>query len=381
LTVRDDDFIRVNGEKASVRFFLDEDSHEFSATIIPFGESEDNLQPENICARWDFIDIPSGDHVLELKIPPSDQDALTVKTNDGRSIKPRSYKLGKAALTPLFRMILSSADYTSPYNLRITEESLLKNYYERETHKDSYRKSPEAEHPFFLFFHQARMRTLSRIFKKYIKPQNRVLDVGSGYSMFFLIGENWDFEITCCDIDAPALDKMKILKPEYNWVLADAKSLPWENGYFDVLYAGEIIEHMTDPASVLREWGRVLKSGGILILTTPNRDRLLAKAIGERMPVHHEHLEEFNLKELRSLLKTNGFEMIEKTGIYLEFLINWWRPRPERLDLLTARFAGPQHSGLYKIAMEMGRIAPSLAFDLVVVGRKISGGFEKVETR
>lgn len=50
--------------------------------------------------------------------------------------------------------------------------------------------------------------------------------------------------------------------------------LPFENNHFDFVYAGEIIEHIFDTKSFLKEIHRVLKPGGYLILTTPNLARL-----------------------------------------------------------------------------------------------------------
>ncbi len=367
---RENDPITVKGNSAFVPFVCKNSIDFLTVSVSPYDKSDN---PKSACGTWHFNEIPPGENVLEVRMPTVDLHSLAVKTQDGNTIMPTSYSPGEAILTPLFMVVLTSTDFNSTYTLRITDTQVLKDYYERESHKDSYRESSADEHPFFTSFHNARMRTLSKLFQKYIMPGSRVLDVGSGYSMFFLIGDDWQFEITCCDIDIPALEKMRKLKPEWEWVAADAQNLPWEEGHFDAVYAGEIIEHMPEPGAALREWSRVLRPGGILILTTPNKDRILSRARGEVVPVHNEHIRELNMKEIKSLLGKVGFEIIEKTGIYLEFLINWWRPRSMRTDILTSRFTNPRLSSLYRIAMEMGRIAPSLAFDIIVVGRKYIG--------
>ena len=49
-----------------------------------------------------------------------------------------------------------------------------------------------------------------------------------------------------------------------------SKGLPYDSGYFDAIFAGEIIEHMTDDMFFLAECKRILKKNGILLLTTPN---------------------------------------------------------------------------------------------------------------
>jgi SAM-dependent methyltransferase len=50
----------------------------------------------------------------------------------------------------------------------------------------------------------------------------------------------------------------------------DAEDLPFDEGFFDAIYCGEVIEHVFDPGRLLKEIRRVLKQGGICVLTTPN---------------------------------------------------------------------------------------------------------------
>jgi len=50
----------------------------------------------------------------------------------------------------------------------------------------------------------------------------------------------------------------------------DEKSFPFDDAYFDVVYCGEIIEHLFNPDHLLAEVYRVLKPQGIGIITTPN---------------------------------------------------------------------------------------------------------------
>ncbi|SIO15217.1 Methyltransferase domain-containing protein [Singulisphaera sp. GP187] len=54
-------------------------------------------------------------------------------------------------------------------------------------------------------------------------------------------------------------------------VVASAERLPWSDGQFDAVVADSLIEHLDDPAQALREWVRVLRPGGRLIVWSPNR--------------------------------------------------------------------------------------------------------------
>ncbi|MFA6523272.1 MAG: methyltransferase domain-containing protein [Candidatus Peribacteraceae bacterium] len=59
-----------------------------------------------------------------------------------------------------------------------------------------------------------------------------------------------------------------------NQVVGDLEHAPFENGSFDTVYAGEIIEHTWTPSMMIRECRRILKPGGLLLLDTPNPYRI-----------------------------------------------------------------------------------------------------------
>ena len=107
---------------------------------------------------------------------------------------------------------------------------------------------------------------------------------------------------------------------------------PFADGSFDMVFAGEIIEHVADPDYLLCEIRRVLKPGGYLLLTTPNLvcwyNRLLVLAGVTPMFVEHSyyrnygpsysfarrvtpavgHLRIFTLTPLKKILEHNGFD-------------------------------------------------------------------------
>ncbi len=97
-------------------------------------------------------------------------------------------------------------------------------------------------------------------------------------------------------------------------------NFPFEDDHFDVVLFCEIIEHLTsDPLVAMREIKRVLKPDGVLILTTPNVNRLenVAKMIeGENIydpysgyGAYGRHNREYNKDELRQLLTYLGFDV------------------------------------------------------------------------
>ena len=87
---------------------------------------------------------------------------------------------------------------------------------------------------------------------------------------------------------------------------------PGEIDAADVLVSFEVIEHLFDPAAYLRSAARLLRDGGLLLLTCPNGEGFDTAALGALSgQVDSEHVNLFNPDSLVRLLKRSGFEVIE----------------------------------------------------------------------
>jgi SAM-dependent methyltransferase len=84
----------------------------------------------------------------------------------------------------------------------------------------------------------------------------------------------------------------------FQYLQSDGMDLPLPDGSVDLIFAGEAIEHMRLPQRFLSECHRILRPGGQLILTTPNRDALLYRMHGDQYCVSPEHFWLFNAEEL-----------------------------------------------------------------------------------
>ena len=96
-----------------------------------------------------------------------------------------------------------------------------------------------------------------------------------------------------------------IKAPGKKAVKGDATRMPFKAGTFDSLLAGELIEHIESPNSFLKEGHRVLKTGGLMVLSTPNRKSLLNRLF--KLYDKPAHLSLFSKKELFLTLKQSGF--------------------------------------------------------------------------
>jgi 2-polyprenyl-3-methyl-5-hydroxy-6-metoxy-1,4-benzoquinol methylase len=102
-------------------------------------------------------------------------------------------------------------------------------------------------------------------------------------------------------------------------MLADAQSgLPLKSNSIDIVVMLEVIEHLEKPTKVLKEISRVLKTNGILYITTPNWNALGRLMLGHNwygfLDKTHQML--FTPSSLRSLIKKEGFNIIK---IYVPF--------------------------------------------------------------
>ena len=84
---------------------------------------------------------------------------------------------------------------------------------------------------------------------------------------------------------------------------SESTLLPFNNNTFDTLLSTQMLEHVSDPKKVIQEMGRVLKPGGIMILSAPMT-----------WPLHEEPYDFFRytLHGLRHLLQKANFEILDE---------------------------------------------------------------------
>jgi SAM-dependent methyltransferase len=148
------------------------------------------------------------------------------------------------------------------------------------------------------------------LFRRYVGgPGRDVLDLGcrDGALTQAYAGGN---AIVGVDADREALAAAQKLGIETRWADLD-DPLPFDDGTFDVVVAGELLEHLRDPRSVVSEVRRVLRSGGTFVGSVPNAYRLknrLRFLTGRKPENDPTHLQMFAPGDIRAFL--DGFEHV-----------------------------------------------------------------------
>ncbi|MEU8664281.1 class I SAM-dependent methyltransferase [Actinoplanes philippinensis] len=152
-------------------------------------------------------------------------------------------------------------------------------------------------------------------------PSGPILEIGSAAES--LLGAVGGHLRISSDIAFPALLEAKGKR----LCLDAALPLPLKDNSLAGIVSGELIEHIVDAQEMIEEFFRVIKPGGVLVLTTPNlatlqdRFRFLAGASPRQVDALHPylklHVRPFTAGSLRALLRACGFEVLALRSNYV----------------------------------------------------------------
>jgi ubiquinone/menaquinone biosynthesis C-methylase UbiE len=136
-----------------------------------------------------------------------------------------------------------------------------------------------------------------------------ILDVACGAGFGVEMLRTADASVLGIDYDATTLREVRRSQPASRLVHADATRLPLQDASVDGVVSFETIEHVPDARALVLEIRRVLKPGGRLVLSTPNR----AFGPPERHTGNPFHVREFTADELREVLRAS-FQQVRLFG-------------------------------------------------------------------
>jgi 2-polyprenyl-3-methyl-5-hydroxy-6-metoxy-1,4-benzoquinol methylase len=136
------------------------------------------------------------------------------------------------------------------------------------------------------------------------------------------------------------LDMLRVKKPKnyYRTIVFNLNQgqLPFNKPTFDIVLLGDVIEHVENPSLLLRESNRVLKTGKTLVVSTPHANHWFTTIHNWFLPFvkdhdDHQHLSNWPKLDMIRLLRLNGFEVEQITGLTFD------------VPLLRVHFPCPYH--------------------------------------
>jgi 2-polyprenyl-3-methyl-5-hydroxy-6-metoxy-1,4-benzoquinol methylase len=127
----------------------------------------------------------------------------------------------------------------------------------------------------------------------------KILDFGCGTG--WLTERLAEFgETTGTDLAECVIAAAQARAPHIRFIAGNLFQMPLPSGYFDIVVSQEVIAHIPDQSAYLEHAAEVLKSGGYLIITTPNK---FVMERGDWPPQPPEHIEHWlTMRNLKRLL-------------------------------------------------------------------------------
>ncbi|WP_238420034.1 bifunctional 2-polyprenyl-6-hydroxyphenol methylase/3-demethylubiquinol 3-O-methyltransferase UbiG [Gordonia sp. 'Campus'] len=155
-----------------------------------------------------------------------------------------------------------------------------------------------------------------------------VLEAGSGEGYgAAMIADAGASSVICVDYDTAAVEHTRRRYPGLVVHQGNLVDLPLAAASVDVVVNFQVIEHLWDQPRFIAECRRVLRPGGRLLISTPNR---ITFSPGRDTPLNPFHTRELDAAELTALLVDGGFEVEAMLGVV----------HGARLEALDARWGG-----------------------------------------
>ena len=141
------------------------------------------------------------------------------------------------------------------------------------------------------------------------RETNRLLEIGFGAGTMLRAAARDGWEAEGVEISHTATEYVR--EKGFKVFCGDLSEAGYDSGYFDVVIASELLEHVADPQQLASEVARVLRPGGLFWATTPHIKGLSARLLGmDWTTVGPDHLHLFSQQGISSLLTRAGFRRI-----------------------------------------------------------------------
>ena len=145
-------------------------------------------------------------------------------------------------------------------------------------------------------------------------PGGKLLDIGCAEGTLLKWAERCGYETYGLDISEVAIGQISGKRlGQTKLVVGDIRSLPFKDGYFDLVTAFDVLEHLEEPLIALQEVNRVLKGEGFFIMSTPNIGSQGLKWKGDSWHGYRDitHVSLLSGEYWNRLLEKSGVEVVD----------------------------------------------------------------------
>jgi len=151
-----------------------------------------------------------------------------------------------------------------------------------------------------------------------INPDERICDIACGCGEHSIKMAKKGCNVYGIDMDGKAIKIANILSEnKCNFAIGDAEKLPFKSGIFDKVVSVCALEHFRNDEKAIQEMNRILKSGGVLVLTVDSFTYGgVKKEMQEKHKARHHVVNYYSVSKLTERLKESRFE-VEKTKYFI----------------------------------------------------------------
>jgi SAM-dependent methyltransferase len=159
---------------------------------------------------------------------------------------------------------------------------------------------------------------LRATFRRWVRPNARTLEAGCGLGHFTVAIDAMGHRAEGLDWSEATIDRLRRQFSWIPWHVGDVRRLQFDDHTFDAIYSPGVCEHFVEgPADVLEETRRVLKPGGIAVISTPcfnewlqrRTAQLLARPAAIDESAFYEYA--FTVDGMARVLEQLGFEVLQ----------------------------------------------------------------------
>lgn len=143
---------------------------------------------------------------------------------------------------------------------KVFDEQYYGMFFEKYTYKEML--------PYYRFF-LGWIRFLDKFLPLKNGKNKEVLEIGCGIGAFAKILNERGFKVNATDVSPFIVERAKQIHPNINFEILDIEKDTKVNRKYDYIFAFEVLEHLNNPAKILKNIKKMLNGKGVLIFSTP----------------------------------------------------------------------------------------------------------------